>query len=155
MTVTLADIVRRVAELYGVSTNIAAGFVYGTIDEVVRALDSGNEVKLRGIGTLSWRFAKGRSGVAGYTTPIPDGLKLRFTPARRFRRRRGNMSDTEGMSKYGVEFDQEKAKYAEAGAKEGSCPTCKRSLDDAGACPVHGTEPLEPTQQARHRRNLP
>lgn len=59
------------------------------------------------------------------------------------------------MEKYGVVLDSEKVKKAEASddktktATEGSaipsCPVCLKELDDAGACPEHGTEPLEPT----------
>jgi hypothetical protein len=153
MEVTLTDISRRVARVYGVSDNIAWGFTLGVMEEVVRSLDAGNAVKLRGIGTLAWKFTPGLPGVANYTVPIPDGWKLRFIPSRKFRSRRTKMSDEEGMSKYGVELDHEKTKQAGVVGKN-NCPVCNLHLDDAGACPTHGTEPLEPTNP-RAGRHIP
>ena len=50
----------------------------------------------------------------------------------------------EGMSKLGVELDDQKTKSASTGDTVNSCPVCLSELDDAGACPVHGTEPFEP-----------
>ena len=52
----------------------------------------------------------------------------------------------QGMTKYGVVLDAEKTKEAEAGSKPTHCPICLRALDSAGACPIHGTEPFEPTK---------
>lgn len=58
------------------------------------------------------------------------------------------------MEKYGVELDKEKI-IKEAGGKSGEptvrervdalskCPICEEKLDSGGACPIHGTEPLE------------
>jgi hypothetical protein len=55
------------------------------------------------------------------------------------------MSDDEGMTKYGVVMDDEKEKTANKGEGEVRiCPMCAEELDDAGACPKHGTRPLEP-----------
>lgn len=62
------------------------------------------------------------------------------------------------MEKYGVVLDPKKVKKAEVlddnktkTAGEGDsvriCPVCGKELDDAGACPVHGTEPFEPNGQ--------
>lgn len=59
------------------------------------------------------------------------------------------MSD-EGMTKYGVELDNDRVKEASEG--EGStselshCPVCSQNLDDGGACPTHGTAPFEGRQ---------
>lgn len=52
----------------------------------------------------------------------------------------------EGMSKYGVELDDNKTKTAGNGPKP-VCPRCGKGLDDAGACPEHGTEPFEPDRR--------
>lgn len=54
----------------------------------------------------------------------------------------------EGMSKYGVELDDTKTKTAE-NAPASTCPRCGKTLDDAGACPEHGTEPFEPDKRRR------
>ena len=57
------------------------------------------------------------------------------------------MSDDEGMTKLGVVLDDSKTKEAGIGSKDQSnCPVCDKKLDDAGACPTHGTEPLEPVR---------
>lgn len=50
----------------------------------------------------------------------------------------------EGLTKLGVVLDDEKVKEADDGAKGTHCPWCLSELDNAGACPVHGTEPFEP-----------
>lgn len=52
------------------------------------------------------------------------------------------------MEKYGVELDKEKTKEASKGTKSyvedgAHCPLCGEDLDSGGACPTHGTEPLE------------
>jgi len=55
------------------------------------------------------------------------------------------MSDNEeGMTKLGVELDDDKIKTAGEGAAP-ACPICLSELDDAGACPEHGTKPFEPS----------
>ena len=51
--------------------------------------------------------------------------------------------DDEGMTKYAVVTDNEKTKEAKAGTTPKGCPLCHASLDTAGACPAHGTEPFE------------
>jgi hypothetical protein len=50
--------------------------------------------------------------------------------------------DQEGMTKLGVELDDQKVKTAEHSGEQ-ICPICGETLDDAGACPKHGTEPFE------------
>jgi len=55
------------------------------------------------------------------------------------------MSEDEGLTKYGVELDEEKTKVAGEGGKPTHCPLCLSELDDGGACPEHGVEPFEPT----------
>jgi len=65
--------------------------------------------------------------------------------------------NTMTMNKYGVVLDNEKVRENEEKTKQASekagkdshCPACSRKLDDAGACPVHGTEPLEPAGQPK------
>jgi tRNA(Ile2) C34 agmatinyltransferase TiaS len=51
------------------------------------------------------------------------------------------------MDKYGVVLDNEKVKQANDKTKETAsaptCPVCGKVLDNAGACPEHGTEPFE------------
>jgi len=55
----------------------------------------------------------------------------------------------EGLTKYGVELDADKTKTAE-NSPASTCPRCGKTLDNAGACPEHGTEPFEPSR----RRNI-
>jgi len=142
---TLAEIIKKIARRHCMPDAVAGGFILDSIEEIIRAVDSGEDVKIRGLGTFRWRKSKGRPGSGAYSGPIPDGWKLHFLPSRRFRARRTKMSDSDGMTKYGVQLDDEKTKQASEKAGEASrCPTCSRKLDDAGSCPVHGTEPLEP-----------
>lgn len=148
---TLGQIIKDMARRHGVSRALAGGFVYEAIEELARVIDLGDEMKVRGLGTFRWQKAKARTGTGALKgSRTPAGWKLRFLPARHFRSRRTRMSDQGGMVKYGVELDTEKTKQAsEHPDKAGRCPVCRRVLDDAGACPVHGTEPLEPAGQPK------
>jgi len=47
------------------------------------------------------------------------------------------------MDKYAVVLDDEKEKQAERDKGSGKCPECGKPLDEGGACPDHGTEPME------------
>jgi len=147
---TLQQIIKGIARRHGVPIALAGGFVREAIEELTLIVDSGGEVKVRGLGTFRWQRARERAGTGALKgSKTPAGWKLRFLPARRFRSRRTTMSDPTDttMTKYGVELSNEKTKQAaEHPGKPGRCPTCQRVLDDAGACPVHGTEPLEPTE---------
>lgn len=143
---TLTEIVMKVAERLGSPPELAWGFVDETIKEVIDTLDAGGEVKIRGLGCLYWAPVKRRRVATGDV--VPDGMKLKLKPAARFRTRRTQMS----MDKYGVELDESKVKEAEdkgTGGKDSvkACPICLEPVDDAGACPVHGTEPFEPGGQ--------
>lgn len=140
---TLTEIIERIASRHDAPMPLAEGFVRETVEEIIEVLDRGEEVKIRGLGKLYWKKASGKRMPSG--KQVLEGWKLRFSPALKFRERRTEMIDDEGMTKYGVELDDEKNKQASEGPGQvGSCPSCKRKLDDAGACPVHGTEPLEP-----------
>lgn len=143
---TLKEVIERVARRQGASMILVEGFLQTALDEIVLELLQGGSVQLRGLGTLQWKSVQGSHRKGFQRADVPPGWKLSFTPARRFRVRRTTMSEDEGMSKYGVELDDEKIKEAsERPGSEDHCQTCGRKLDDARACPVHGTEPLEPT----------
>ncbi len=51
--------------------------------------------------------------------------------------------EDEGMNKYGVVTNDDETKTASEG-DERVCPVCGETVDDGGACPVHGTKPFEP-----------
>lgn len=96
---TLAQIIKDIAHWHRVPTDLASGFVQDAIEELVRVIDSGEEVKVRGLGTFRWQKARARSGTGTLNgSEIPEGMKLRFLPARRFRGRRTSMSDTDARS---------------------------------------------------------
>lgn len=140
---TLTEIIERIASRHEAPVPLAEGFVREAIEEIIAVLNEGEEVKIRGLGKLYWKKASGKRMPSGQQ--VLEGWKLRFSPALKFRERRTEMIDDEGMTKYGVELDDDKTKEASEKASQGSrCPACQRHLDDAGACPVHGTEPLEP-----------
>lgn len=141
---TLKEIIRLVAKKQEVPVPLAGGFIMCAVEEIIREVNRGGEVKIRGLGTIRWRAIGAFPQRGMLKTDVPPGWKLGFIPARRFRARRAAMSD-EGFVKYGVELDNEKVKQAsEEADKKDRCPDCKRALDSAGACPVHGTEPFEP-----------
>ena len=143
---TLKELIERVARHQGAPQTLVEGFVLTAVEEIILELHRGEPVRIRGLGTFQWEYVKGSRKKGFQKADVPPGWKLKFVPARRFRLRRTDMSEEEGMSKYGVDLDDEKVKEASKGAgADDRCPTCNRKLDDARACPVHGTEPLEPT----------
>ena len=144
---TLSEIVELVAEEIGAERHLVWGFVRSFMDTLVEELDRGNEVKVRRLGTFKWvdvppkyiPLALGRS-----MKVAPVGRKLKFYPAKKFRTRRVVMSDDEGMNKYGVVLDDAEKTANKNESNVSVCPVCAAELDDAGACPEHGTKPLEP-----------
>lgn len=157
---THTELIEQVAGAVGSTFEEAHGFIQTFIDIVISQLDAGDEVKIRGLGTFKWAKVKGKK--VPYRShkcmdplcfecqnskimywPLPDGQKLRFVPATKFKTRRPLVPDEdEGMNKYAVVTeDQDDNKTA---AAEKICPTCGATLDSGGACPTHGTEPFEP-----------
>jgi len=152
---TLKDIVNRVAKQLDVSQELTHKFVSRAFDDMTAQLDAGRSVRIRGLGLFAWTTDPARPyhQFNGKPYPLPEGNKLRFTPAAVLRgRRRTEMAemqkdDNEGMTKYAVVTDNEKTKEAKAGVGKSTCPVCDAGLDSAGACPAHGTEPFEPTHR--------
>ena len=159
---TLSEIVELVAEEIGAERHVVWGFVRSFMDTLVNELDRGNDVKVRQLGTFKWIEVpplKIPTGIINYRSHgdnegehkylvVPAGRKLKFSPAKKFRTRRTVMSDDTCMTKYGVVLNNEKEKTANENKGEiRICPVCAKELDDAGACPEHGTRPLEPDSQ--------
>jgi nucleoid DNA-binding protein len=140
---TITEVVELAAERVGADPKLFWGFAQALIDSVVGQLDHGVDVKIRGLGTFFWvdvpskEMPNGRSYAAG--------RKLKFKPAKRLQYRRTIMcsEEEEGMTKYAVVLDDDKAKTASK-KRPGHCPECDKGLDKGGACPTHGTEPFEP-----------
>jgi len=149
----LSRIVQRVSKQTEAPHPLVWGFTKSVMSEIIQVLNSGHTVQIRGLGTFYWRpvGSKKLRKLSGKTVMVPPGQKLRFRPSYRFRSRRINMPEQkeEGMNKYGVELDDQKTKTATKNGKGSVCPICQHALDDAGACPKHGTEPFEPTGQRR------
>jgi len=149
---TITELVEMVAERTGAEPAVVHGFFQSFVDAMVERLDAGDEVKVRGLGTFRWVDVPGkklplhkRKGLG--VTHLPGGRKVKFFPAKQFRSRRTEMApEDEGMTKLGVELDDEKTKTADQGTVD-ACPVCLSELDDAGACPKHGTKPFEPSGQ--------
>ena len=147
---TLKDIVARVAKQLDVSQELAHKFVSRAFDDMIAQLEAGQSVRIRGLGLFAWTTDPARPyhQFNGKPCPLPEGSRLRFTPASALRGRRTEMAETkrddgEGMTKYAVVTDNEKIKEAKVGTGKAACPLCDASLDSAGACPAHGTEPFE------------
>jgi nucleoid DNA-binding protein len=145
--VNLKGLALRVARSVGADRKVTLGFICEIIDQVVVALLAGEEVHLRGLGRFHWRLVPKATVVTGRRRrSYAPGMKLRFTPSQRLRRRRKRKMSDEGMTKLGVVLDDQKTKKADTNpeTEERICPVCGKALDDAGACPEHGTEPFEP-----------
>ena len=150
---TITELVDLVADRTGAEPQVVHGFFQSFVDVVVERLDAGDEVKIRGLGSFRWVDVPGKKlplhkRRAMKMTHLPGGRKVKFFPAKQFRSRRTEemATEDEGMTKLGVELDDEKTKTADDSAAP-ACPICLLVLDDAGACPQHGTEPFEPDGQ--------
>jgi hypothetical protein len=157
---TITELMEIVAEMTGAEPDVVHGFFQSFVDVMVERLDAGDEVKIRGLGTFRWGdVPESKIPIGADYGPhgddfgntrylvAPTGRKLKFFPAKQFRSRRTEMSDKdEGMTKLGVELDDDKTKTADQRQVD-ACPVCLSELDDAGACPKHGTEPFEPSGQ--------
>ena len=150
---TITELIELVSDRTGAERTVVHGFFQSFVDIMVERIDAGDEVKIRGLGTFRWvdvpgvKLPRPKRKAMGITH-LPGGRKLRFFPAKQFRTRRTEeMSDKdEGMSKLGVVLDDDKTKTATK-TQVDACPVCLSELDDAGACPKHGTEPFEPDGQ--------
>ena len=136
---------RKVAELVAKETEAPFELVWPIIQEFAYVtcglLLQGDDVNVEGLGTFEWHV------LAPTTVPnpvtrapinVPSRRALKYIPSIALRKRKP-------MEKYGVELDTEKTKEAEESAGHGKCPVCGAELDEGGACPVHGTEPFEKT----------
>ena len=150
---TITELIELVSDRTGAERTVVHGFFQSFVDIMVERIDAGDEVKIRGLGPFRWvdvpgvKLPRPKRKAIGITH-LPGGRKLRFFPAKQFRTRRTEeMSDKdEGMSKLGVVLDDDKTKTATK-TQVDACPVCLSELDDAGACPKHGTEPFEPDGQ--------
>lgn len=154
---TLTEIVEIAATRVGCSPKLFWGFAQALIQTLVEEIENGNTAKVQGLGTFLWVDVPGKEMPDGSWAEA--GRKLKFKPAKKFARRwiigvdRSQGKDwtvvtkvdssEEGMTKYGVVLDDKKTKTA-AKKRPGQCPDCNKETDSGGACPDHGTEPLEP-----------
>ena len=142
--VTPSELARVVCRRTGAPKHIVWPIVEEFLNVAVEAMDSGNNVRLKGLGLFYWKKYPRRDGfkshLTGKTYNLPERVRLKWATPVRFREARPD------MEKYGVKFDDEKVKQAQVKKDKGkpdSCPDCSKDLDSGGACPDHGTEPLE------------
>jgi nucleoid DNA-binding protein len=139
------ELVEELADRIGAEHDITWGFVRSFLELLIERLDQGHEVKIRELGTFKWVDVPGAIVPAGGAEKYhPPGRKLKFLPAKKFKTRRSEMSDADGMDKYAVVKDDEKVKTAQEKGNQSTCPECQSNLDAAGLCPRCGSEPLEP-----------
>jgi len=87
--VTITDIINAVSSRLDVDRKLTAGFVFEVVNETIQALESGKSVKIKGLGTFTWKPVSKRSGTGVRSgTYVPEGKKLKFVPAKKFRSRR-------------------------------------------------------------------
>lgn len=144
---TLTEIAELVSKRQDSPRELVWGVLQDAIDIMVKQLDRGEEIKIRGLGTIHWVPVKAsRAGTfkADGVREYAAGWKLKFTPSYHLRRRKSSMpNDEEGMTKYGVVTEQVKEATEVDEGPTRCCPVCLEELDSGGACPVHGTEPFE------------
>jgi nucleoid DNA-binding protein len=142
----LTHIIDRVAKQVGAERDTARWLVYRVMNEVAVQLQSGNNVKVRDLGTFYWKVMPART-IYVLTTKerrrIAKRRVLRYAPSSRLK---GcvmtDQKEDEGMDKYAVVLD-DKVKQSSGGALSDLCPLCGVKLDKSGLCPTHGTEPME------------
>lgn len=140
----LSQIVRLLAERRGMPREQVWQLVDVLFDEMTRALQRGEQVKVRNFGTFQWTTIRGRR----YRLPTdgrrwitrPPTRRVRFLPSSRLQ-----PAEEQDMDKYGVKLGTpppaaDGEKTANIGER---CTRCGRQLDAARSCEEHGTEPLE------------
>jgi nucleoid DNA-binding protein len=137
-----SELARIVCRRTGAPREIVWPIVEEFLEVVADVLENGQCLKLRGLGTFYWKKYPRRDGFSSNLTKklynLPERVRLKWSPPKRFK---GSRPD---MEKYGVKLDDEKVKQAQQGKdKPDTCPECDKKLDSGGACPEHGTEPLE------------
>ena len=147
---TLSEVVDRVISRVGGMEPADARefwrFVQLIVEELVSTLEKGQDVKIYGLGRFYWRRVKAKTWTTnGKKVEVPSGWRLKFIPSVQLRRLKMTDKEDNGMTKLGVVTENEKTKVAGTGESVLKCPWCHKELDDAGACPEHGTEPFEPT----------
>lgn len=88
---TLNELAARVARRVGAPYDIAHGFLTVAMHLVVESLNRGEEIRIRGVGTLKWVPISGKSLYCFKNKKKRDveaGYKLKFTPAKKFSNRR-------------------------------------------------------------------
>jgi nucleoid DNA-binding protein len=86
----IKEIAEAVAKEQGAPTELVWGAVADTIQAITEALDQGEEVKVRGLGTFRWEQVAERPPIRSPQgeNKQPAGWKLKFTPAYNLRARR-------------------------------------------------------------------
>jgi len=146
--VTPKELAKVVAQRTGAPMHVVWPIVHEFMEVGLETVDSGKDLRLGGLGTIYWKKYPRRDGFKSRLTKetynLPERVRLKWAAPRRFRDARPV------MDKYGVKFDDEKVKEASKDEKPKSyvedgahCPVCGEDLDSGGACPTHGTEPLE------------
>jgi len=140
----LNEVAKIVSFRTGMDRDVLTSLLPEIVDVIVTALQAGHEVKIRRLGTFTWKLNKPtrrRHPTTKELVNIPGGYTIKFLPSQTLSQRRIPMSD-EGMTKYGVVQD-DKVKEASENKDPDSCYICGEKLDDGGACPKCGTEPFE------------
>ena len=89
---TLSEVAAEVARRTGAPKDLVWGFLQEALTVVTDGLDAGESIRIRGLGRLDWvkRSAKKLNNPVQGPVLVGEGLKLRFQPATRFKKRRKN-----------------------------------------------------------------
>lgn len=145
---------RSIAADMAERSNLEGDFLYDVltlfVECVVDRINSGEEVEVTGL--CSFRIRELRP----ITRRLPNGETrtlqphlggktriVRIHPRMGMKLRGERVMEEEGIEKYGVELDDKKKEASKDGSPVERCPWCNQKLDSGGACPDHGTEPME------------
>jgi integration host factor subunit beta len=85
MTLVIGNLVREVAKATRLHKDEARVVVERILDEVIRALQSGERVEIRGLGSFRSRKVMGRKGrdmKRGQTLALPPLIRMSFRPGK-------------------------------------------------------------------------
>ncbi len=142
-----AQIIQHVAAVSGYKQKDVEKVLSAFFTLLPSIVNSGEPVQIKNFASFNWverAERKFRVPNTGRIIHIPArrGLKITFSSA--YKR-------SLPMEKYGVELNQTKIATE---TKPNQCPWCQELLDDAGLCPVHGSEPFEDNNDDFQKEDL-
>lgn len=137
---TLTELAELVSRRTGFDPEETWTICEDLIAVMVECIKDGNDVKIRRLGTFSWKHFKATQ--MGHPTKgvieLPDRMLLKFTTSVEIRDAKEDV-----MEKLGVQYGDENVKEAGQDKNPNVCPLCGKDAGEGKNCPEHGTEGFE------------